>query len=192
MPKSLKVAERLSLLNNPQIREAKAQVQVSNIDVKVAHAVFAPRVDLSFESNHSENIGGIKGSNVSQQVNLNMTYNIFNGGADLASTRASRQQFVNSKEVLANTERTVLEDVRTAWSSYQIVKQRLPHLNIHLSAMRHTAENYREQFKLGQRTLLDELNAETEVFNANNNVIDAKFQLITNAYSILFSTGQLV
>ena len=191
LPHTLSYAERLGIRNNPAIREAQAQIRSAHENITRAKTAFYPRFNLNLSTNHNMDIGGIQGSNNSQQATIEMNYNLLNGGADQAATKAAIQEHINSQENYMNTRRSVLEKIRVTWHSFKINKKRIPYLKVHFAAMKKTASNYREQFKLGQRSLLDELNADTEAFNAENNVVDAKYQLIISAYALLFETGQL-
>jgi len=45
---------------------------------------------------------------------------------------------------------------------------------------------------LGERTLLDVLNVENEVFGARSNLVNGQFAVLTGYYRILASTGGLL
>jgi adhesin transport system outer membrane protein len=49
-----------------------------------------------------------------------------------------------------------------------------------------------KQFSIGQRTLLDLLNAENEYFNARLAYITGQYAQLTSAFQILSSMGQLL
>ncbi len=192
LPKSLEYSEQLGLSRNPTIKEAQAQVQATYQSMLRAKATFYPRFDFNLRAAHNMNFNGIYGSYDSHQATVDMNYNLFRGGSDYAATKAATQEHINAQSNLVKVQRSVLANVRNAWSAYTILKKRVPFLAIHLKSMQNTAASYQEQFKLGQRTLLDQLNAQIEAFNAQNNATDAKYQTLLNAYALLYQTGQLV
>jgi adhesin transport system outer membrane protein len=49
-----------------------------------------------------------------------------------------------------------------------------------------------QQLELGRRTLLDVLNAESELFTARSNLIAGRYEDLLNQYSILAAQGLLV
>ena len=61
-----------------------------------------------------------------------------------------------------------------------------------MDATRATVSAYREQFKLGQRTLLDLLDTENEHFSSTRQYIEAKYDYYESQYRILNSMGVLL
>lgn len=48
------------------------------------------------------------------------------------------------------------------------------------------------QFQLGQRSLLDVLNAENELFTSRSNELSGEYSLLTSAFKMLSSMGKLL
>ena len=57
---------------------------------------------------------------------------------------------------------------------------------------KNTQSDYKEQFKVGQRTLLDLLDTENELYQARRDFLDAEFTEISAQYRILHAMGLLV
>lgn len=51
---------------------------------------------------------------------------------------------------------------------------------------------YRKQFNIGQRTLIDLLDQESEVFQANINYVNGQNEVMFSTYRILAGTGKLL
>lgn len=51
---------------------------------------------------------------------------------------------------------------------------------------------YSQQFNLGQRTLLDLLDTENELFEARKDYLEAEYDEIISKYRVLNATGQLL
>ena len=192
MPFNLVDAENSTLKMNPSIKGAQALVRAANAEVNVAKTAFMPRIELDLTHTHGINISGNEGDNQSQQATLKLSYHLMNGGADYAATEAAVMRRYNEQKNYRHITNSVLQHLRTSWSTYQTAKRRLPLLQIHLKAMQDTAKNYEAQFKLGQRSLFDQLNAQSEAFSAENNLIDGKYQVMVDAYLLLFDMGCVV
>ncbi len=65
-------------------------------------------------------------------------------------------------------------------------------LKEHVIAAKQTLEAYDQQFRIGQRTLLDVLDAENELFNARKDYINADYDHLIAQYRILNATGNLL
>jgi adhesin transport system outer membrane protein len=59
-------------------------------------------------------------------------------------------------------------------------------------AAKDTQVSYSQQFNLGQRTLLDLLDTENELFEARKDYLEAEYDEIISEYRILNATGRLL
>ena len=63
---------------------------------------------------------------------------------------------------------------------------------MHVISSKDTQSDYKEQFKIGQRSLLDLLDTENELYQARRDFLDAEFTEISAQYRILHAMGMLV
>ena len=68
----------------------------------------------------------------------------------------------------------------------------LPDLLQHFEKSVETRNSYNQQFTLGQRTLLDLLDAENEAFTAEQNYISRNYLEVFARYRLLADMGQLL
>ena len=123
---------------------------------------------------------------------LRLRYNFFRGFGDSARVRETDARIDEALSTLARVRVDVERDVRLAWDALVSDRQRLPQLEQYARASADVAEAYRLQFQLGQRSLLDVLNAENERFNAVSTYIAARAAATTNELRLLASQGRLV
>ncbi len=62
----------------------------------------------------------------------------------------------------------------------------------HIITAKDTQVVYKQQFDLGQRSLLDLLDTENELFQARKDYLDAEFNELSARYRLLNATGQLL
>ena len=79
-----------------------------------------------------------------------------------------------------------------SWNAYRTAQQQLEYLKIHVDASEQALTAYRKQFNIGQRTLLDLLDQENEVFQANINYQNGANELMFAGYRVLAGTGKLL
>jgi outer membrane protein, adhesin transport system len=70
--------------------------------------------------------------------------------------------------------------------------QRIPALQSSLTHTQQVRDAYDQQYQIGQRTLLDLLDAQNEVFQAQTRLATAQGQAAFNAYRILAVEGMLL
>jgi adhesin transport system outer membrane protein len=86
----------------------------------------------------------------------------------------------------------VAEDVRLSWSARDTQRNRISTLTDQVEANQNTRDVYAQQFDIGQRSLLDLLDATNELFLSRNDLITANYEEVFANYRILASQGQLV
>lgn len=192
LPGSEEEARRIAIQMNPSIKVNESQVLSVGAGIGIAQSAFYPRFTLDLSSSYNNNLDGVPGRNEDAQAMLRMTYNLLNGGSDLAAVRAAKNREREAVEQLANTRRDVIEEVSLSWNDFQASKARLPNLRAHRDDSLEVFNAYVKQFQLGQRTLFDLLNSQAEYYDASINYIDGRFDLHTQSYRILASMGTIL
>ena len=123
---------------------------------------------------------------------LRMRYNLYRGGSDAARKRATALNVNEARDVRDRSLRQLEETVQLAWAAYQVTNAQLPLLERQVEAALATRDAYAKQFNIGQRTLLDLLNSENEVFQARQSVVSTRADNLFAQYRLLEAMGELV
>jgi len=166
-------------------------VNVVREERKVAKSPFVPRFDLQLGMTRNHNIDGTTGDSDDNSAMLRMRWNLFSGGKDLANLCRASYKMQTAQEVQNRAHRQVVESVRLAWSTYTTAKRQMKYFKEHVDASVRTTEAYQKQFNIGQRTLLDLLDSENELFGARVSLANGKHQELLGTYRVLNATGCL-
>ncbi len=147
---------------------------------------------MELAGRRDENSGGVEGPNADFTAKLVMTYNLYRGGGDTARRRQIRALLAEAQQREGEIRRLVGQAIRVSYNAYQIASDRIPVLESHVGSSKRALDAYYEQFNLGERTLLDVLNVENEVFGARSNLVNGQFAVLTGYYRILAATGRLL
>ena len=79
-----------------------------------------------------------------------------------------------------------------ALNAYVTSRDRLVSLQQYVESSDSTREAYAKQFSLGQRTLLDLLNAENEYFNARLSFLSGQYTEVASVFRVFAEMGQLL
>jgi adhesin transport system outer membrane protein len=191
LPASLGEATTVALDNHPRLKSADADVDAAQEQYDAAKSLFYPRVHLEVSGSNNDNIDGIPGSNKDTQAMVRARYN-FTGGKDIARRQETVYQLEQAKEIRARTHRQVVESMQLSWHAYETAKSQLEYFKIHVDASKQALLAYRKQFNIGKRTLIDLLDQENEVFQANINYVTGQYTLALSTYRILAGTGKLL
>ena len=192
LPQKEPAAREEALAGHPSIKAAQAELEAAQADRDSARARLAPRVTVDLGATQNQDVDGVRGTDADRIAMLRMRYNLFRGGADSARIRETVARIDRAHATLGRVRNDVEREVRTSWESFQTDREQLRYLQAHADASAAVVEAYRAQFKLGQRSLLDVLNAENEHFTARRSFVDGEYAVIGGSYRILASTGRLL
>lgn len=178
--------------DHPAIRIAMADIKVSEADSLRAEAPFYPRVELEVSGAREKNAEATSDNATTLSALLRFRYNLYRGGADEARQRETLEREYESRSVLDNIRRIVDEDVRTSWHALMTAEERQPALEQHVISADRVRFAYREQFDIGDRSLLDLLDSENELFAAQSNAVTGKYLAMLAAYRVLTASGELL
>ncbi|MFI4938665.1 MAG: TolC family outer membrane protein [Candidatus Berkiellales bacterium] len=190
-PTSEDEAVESGLRGHPTLHATVADYQVTREEHKGAKAAFVPRLDLQLGLTHNHNIDGSPGPSDDSTAMLRVRWNLFNGGKDLARLCETAYKMQEAQEVSNRAYRQVVQAVRFAWNLYETNKQEMRWLKEHVVASQNTFEAYQKQFNIGQRTLLDLLDSQNELFGAQSALARGRYDEIRGMYRLLNSTGSL-
>ena len=192
LPASTDALMRDGLPRSPVLLAAVQNARSNRIAVETAKASYLPRVDLQLYGNQGNNSGGSVGDSRSQGVAIALSYNLYRGGAD----KAKEKQVVSLADQARDQQEKACRDVRQtlslAFSDARSLSEQLGYIDKHRLATEKTREAYRQQFDIGQRTLLDLLDTQNEFFEASRSYINSRHDQAAAQARTLAAMGQLV
>lgn len=177
---------------HPSLKVAIANYEAALAQERQANAPFRPRVDLELGTSANDNLDGVDYKNNDAYAMARLRYNLYRGGSDEARVRETRHLNNEALAVVDKTKREIEETTRLAWNSLETAKERIPRLKAHADATALTREAYAKQFSIGQRTLLDLLDSENELYTARSSYIDGVYQQRFAQYRLMASAGRLL
>jgi adhesin transport system outer membrane protein len=196
LPEGVPAAEEdalgVAVNNHPLLNSASADIEAAQAQTRAAESLLRPRVDLELGTSWNNNLDGVRYKNNDAYAMLRLKYNLYNGGTDKARVAERRIQEMEASEIMNRTRRQVEESTRLSWNSLLTSSDRLPKLKAHADATEQTRDAYAKQFNIGQRTLLDLLDSENELYTARSNYIDGQYVEMFARYRLLADMGKLV
>ncbi len=191
-PATVDEALNVSLESNPILRSAMADIEAAQAQNRAAESLLKPRLHLELGTSFNNDLDGVHYKNNDAYAMLRMRYNLFNGGSDVAKISETTIQIQEATEVFHRTQRQVEESLRLSWNSMVTAQDRLPKLKATAEAAARTRDGYAQQFNLGQRTLLDLLDSENEVYIGRSNYLDAQYIDLFSRYRLMADMGKLL
>ena len=192
LPASLDDALKNATANNPVLLSAMEDINAAQYQHEGAKANYYPKVSLEAGQSWYEDASGDAGYSDELSAMLRVRYNLFNGGADDARSRSTSALYSQAKDIHMNAYRQVEEGTRLAWQARESLQSQKQFQQQHVEYSYETVRAYKQQFTLGQRTLLDVLNTENELFEARKSLISTQYDELFAQYRILNATGTLL
>jgi adhesin transport system outer membrane protein len=192
LPENLRLAREEMLTNNPFLSSAEADVEATEQQYQAAKSTFYPRFDAELSSGVDNNVDGAPGHSNEWQAMLRMRYNLFAGGSNSADLRSKSHQINQAMDIRNNALRVLIEELGLAWNALENASQQLPIAQQYVDYSSRVRDTYQKQFTLGDRTLLDLLDSENELFTAARRLEEVRFTELFTQYRIKATMGSLL
>jgi len=193
MPATMEEAIRIAVEEHPRLISMGSEINARKAQHEIAKAPYYPVLDFELDKIWEEDIFiNPTTERESWLAYLRLRWNLFDGMRDDARKKETAFQVEEAKEIRNNTYREVVESIRLSWMSYQGTLERLEFLQSRVDSANKTAEAYKKQWNIGQRTLLDVLDSEAELIQAKEQLLRAQNEKHYAQYRILDGMGRLV
>lgn len=192
IPENLEAALEAAYENHPTLQVAVADTEAAVAQYNAAKRTYYPRFDLEIDRTWNDDIDGVDGTNEDLTAMIRMRYNLYNGGGDRARVRQTQHQIEEARSIHMNTKREVVQSLELSWNAHQILSRQIPFLEQHVLSSTATRDSYQKQFDIGQRSLLDLLDTENEVFSSKIDLSNAQHDHVVTHFRLLDGMGQLI
>jgi adhesin transport system outer membrane protein len=192
LPKTLNDAVFIAAKNSPRIYSANADIDAADASVRGARANYLPKVDLEGTARVGDDIDGDDGNTNDYQVRVVARWNLYRGGIDTAREQEQIRRAGEQRYALAQVQREVEQSVRSAWNERVSRGTLAGILGKQAQTNAQLVSSYRQQFGVGQRSLLDVLDAQNTNFNTRVLADTARVASLFAEYKILAASGNLL
>ena len=190
LPSSESEAQALAAAN-PNITSATFNLQAAREAVDVAYADLLPSLDLAGNLRYQENESRAIDRRDEARVGLELSVPLFQGGADRSRVRQNRQTVDARRSNLEDTLRGVQRSVTTSWERILAARAAIDALEEEARANQIALDGVEEEALVGQRTVLDVLDAEQELFNSQVSLVQAQREWVVATYQLKSAVGEL-
>lgn len=140
-------------------------------------SVYQPRIEARLRASAGRNVDAIADRTRDTAAEIVLNWNLFNGGADQARVRQQANLLSQATELRDKACRDTRQTTAIAYNDTRKLADQLVYLDRNTLAIEKARDAYRQQFDIGQRSLLDLLNAENELYTARRAYANAEYDL---------------
>lgn len=199
LPESPENAVNIALDNNPDLIAAHEQIEAALYDRRAASASRLPTVSAFSGANYSNALNSISSniptfqadnSSLTGQVGVRATIPIYQGGRPAAQIRQAQARLSQAQELEIAAERDAIAQTRASYASWKASKEVIVSSERAVSANELSLEGVRAENSVGNRTILDILNAEQELLNSKVQLVTARRNAYVAGFTLLAAMGR--
>ena len=189
-----------TLQNNALLKQNQTNIAISEFNLKVNKANFMPTLgfNASYGLNRTENenlispFGAKLITSDGLNAGLNLTWNIFDGGATKTRVANSKIALENQQILLEQRRVNIENNLKNTWDNYQNQLFVLTAQEQNVISNQNNFDRTQERFKLGQITSLEFRQAQINLINAQTALNNAKFDAKLIELQLLQLSGDIL
>ena len=191
LPKHLEEAKDVASATHPDIVQARLASKTSQEAVTAKKGQLYPILNIvgtfkrDWESINNES------QVTTGEVKLDLTIPLYQKGTVFSGLRKAKLAASKTRIDLEETSRTVAENVESTWESLKAAQARIKSFQAQIEAARIALEGVERESSVGSRTVLDVLDAEQELLDANVSLIGAQRDEILASFQLMEAIGRL-
>lgn len=192
-------AVNVALENNPDLIAAREAREAAGFDRRAANASRLPTVSVftapSYSnalSSQASRIPGFRADNSSftAQAGIRAILPLYQGGQPAAQIRQAQARLGQAQEQEIGAEREVIAQTRASFASWKAANDVIVASERAVSANELSLEGTRAENSVGNRTILDILNAEQELLNSKVQLVTARRNAYVAGFTLLAAMGR--
>lgn len=199
-PAQISALLKQSEKSNLNLLTMRLNQDIAREQIKLSQAGHLPTASLDASTNlnktdrYGNSVGtGAHGKSYSgnNYVGVSVNLPIFSGGATMSKVEQAQQNYVSFSEKLESTNRGVINQVR---SSYNNISSSISAIKAYQQAVvsaQSSLEATNSGYQVGTRTIVDVLNATTQLYSSKRNLSDAKYNYLTSLLQLKYAVGTL-
>lgn len=191
-PPSADAALADSQSSNPKVQALISDVRTSEAEIDLAKSGYHPVIYAEVGPTYKDQVESSRDHEWGTAAMLRMSWNLFNGGADVAAVKGASARSRQSRQELQNQIDELGRETRATWTQMLSAREQQ---RFFLSAIDYnvqTRDAYMQQFLVGQRSLLDVLDAENELYSSSIQEVTSRMNDAGAQYRLLALGGKLL
>lgn len=191
VPGTLNQSTEIGARESPGVVASLYREQAARFNIDLIRGERLPTVQL--EANYGRRFDAAESIDAAETTTVTGRVSVpfYTGGEVEARVRQAKHTHVQRLQEIEQARTEVQAQVVTAWSQLQAAKAAVESDQASVDANRIALAGVREEERVGQRTLLDVLNAEQELLNSEVTLATDRRNLVVASYTVLSTIGRL-
>lgn len=199
LPSNMAELQKESLDKNPFLLQAFFNEKAAEQSVYATEGTILPTLDFEASGNRNfrqdgtpKNASRVHSRSNDGTVRLTMRIPLYQSGGEWSAIRKSNQDRYAARNEWRIQKRVVEQSVKALWSNWKAAAVNVKQFELAVKAAEVTLEGKRQEYLVGEVTLTDMLQAESNLVQNQTNLVEAKKSYYLNSYQILALYGNLI
>jgi outer membrane protein len=198
LPDEASDAIAAALDNNPNLIAARDRAEAAGYDTKAAGAGRLPTISMFANADYTNFLGSLDvpflpnfvQAEVTGNAGVRITIPVFQGGLTAARQRQAGARESAALDDMIAAERQIIAETRSTFFNWQAANAVIKSSQAAVEAAELSLEGVRAENSIGNRTVLDVLNAEQELLQARAQLVTARRNGYVAGFNLLALMGQ--
>ncbi|MBX3623630.1 MAG: TolC family outer membrane protein [Rhizobacter sp.] len=177
VPASANEASVEAARRSPAVSASIETLRATKELLNARESAYQPKLEARLRSGTGKNFDGVRDQRSDSSAEIVLNWNLFNGGSDRARVRQQANLVNQAADQRDKACRDARQVLAIAYNDTKKLADQLIYLDRNTLAIEKARDAYRQQFDIGQRSLLDLLNSENELYTARRSYANAEFDL---------------
>lgn len=192
IPSTLDMALDMADRHNPVLRGAAETLKAQEYNIEEQEGAFLPEVNLGASLDAERDpAGGLYDRRDSASLSVNATLPLYQSGVIRNRLRQAKITKSKAEFDLESTRRQIMDNVIAAWQDYKSTATQITAREAQVKAAHIAYEGVTIEQQAGARSILDVLDINQDVKDAELSLIEAQSNAVIAYYRLLAATGQL-
>lgn len=192
IPKSVVEVTDRAVRNNPRVKEAIAETEVSYFDKEQFRSTLYPQVYLEGNATRGEDLEGTPGRNDELQAKVVLRWKLFDGGVRRNRTAELGERYSEKVAEQMVLVRDLTQEVEIAWARLVDGRAEVTAIQREVAQNTKVVASYQDEYNANKRSLLDVLDAENAKFASQFELSNVTALHIFSSYELLAQMGVLL
>lgn len=189
LPATLEVALQLADQNNPAILRAIETARAARHNVAAQKGALLPSVSVQAKYDLNEQTSSSYDWSDERSVMLNVSVPLYAGGVNYSRIRQAAAQAMQRELELEDLRRKTVSTVTALWRNWQAARQRITLARNTLAAAKTAVTGVKVEAKVGQRSVIDVLDAQRERVFAEIELERSRRDALVYSFQLLAAIG---
>jgi len=191
LPPTVQGATQIAINENPNVTAAMYGIDVSFLTVKINEGALLPTVSLQATVSKSWNSNITTINQFTASATAQLSVPVYQGGAEYSLIRQSKETLEQQRLTMEQVRDQARADLVTAWGQLVAGKAQVTAAQAQVSASEIAYLGTTKEAQVGQRTVIDILNAQQTLVNARVALVTAQHDRVVASYTVLSAIGRL-